>query len=312
MSGDQSIRFFEWQESRDDRRLSKLLDAAFAVEKYTLSFPHIFTANSSAQILVACDKNNSIVAACTVDTEIWSSPRFLRGACIGSVAVAPDRQRQGFGKALLRNVLAKLQADKCHDFAYLFSDQHEFYGSLGFKAAGREKLYSHRAGHVSGSSGERFIAPTKTSELSAGQAKHIWQALERFRKPCESHASLGKLEMVLKIPDMLVCGFETAQGEWTAGAFIGKGVDFSGVVHSFFAKDDSTLKRMWSCFTAHAAERSVELQVAPGAWSSGLKNDLSETHQQALCMVRPLTEAADGVCDLIDSCQLYPRSLFSS
>ncbi|NBW83069.1 N-acetyltransferase, partial [bacterium] len=248
MTGAPSVVFFEWQESRDDRRLAHLLDPAFGVEKYTLSFPHIFAPQSAARIFAAMDANNTLVAACAVDTEVWSSPRFLRGACIGSVAVHPARQRQGIGQALLRWVLEQLQLGNAHDFAYLYSDQSGFYQSLGFENVGIERLFQPKRSVFSVSVDPRFLKPARTVDLTPADKRRLWHALERCRKTCESHASLAKLEMVLTIPDMLFFGLENTAGEWAAGAFVGKGVDFRGVIHSFFATDDHVLQDLWRQF----------------------------------------------------------------
>jgi predicted N-acetyltransferase YhbS len=312
MTGVPSVGFFEWQESRADRRLVRLFDAAFGVEKYTLSFPHIFASQSAARIFVACDSNNALVAACAVDSEIWSFPRYLRGACIGSVAVDPAHQRQGHGRALLGWVLDQLHQGNAHDFAYLFSDQSGFYQSLGFLNAGIEKLFMPLRGNFTSTIDPRFLRPMRTVDMSASDKNRLWKALERFRKPCESHASLAKLEMVLTIPEMLFFGLENSAGEWVAGAFVGKGVDFRGVIHSFFASDNANLRDLWRQFMIFAGDKALELQVAPGAWISELADELSENHQQNLCMVLPFSNTAHDVCELVDRGELYPRSLFSS
>lgn len=90
-----------------------------------------------------------VVALCAVDTEIWSEPTYLRGACIGSVAVDPGVQRRGVGHKLLSWVLAQLAFERQHDFVYLFSDQPRFYEQLGFKQAGVERLFPRGMCHCS-------------------------------------------------------------------------------------------------------------------------------------------------------------------
>ncbi len=314
MKTDDGLRFSKLRDHGSIAQCSGILDSAFSIPKYIENFPHIFSPSSSAQIFSAVNSAGDVVALCAVDTEIWSEPTYVRGACIGSVAVDPSVQRRGVGHKLLSWVLAQLAFERRHDFIYLFSDQPRFYEQLGFKQAGVERLFSPQQMSMPQTEMNEvvFQTPFFSSNISPQKSDLLWRALELGRLCGESHASLAKLRTVLSIPEMLISWIESPSGEILAGAFIGKGADFRGVVHTFFAQDEHFLKTFWMFFLNHAIRTKSELLVAPGAWRSVLNDFLTERSSQTLCLVASDPSSQLPVKQWIDSQCIYPRALFSS
>jgi GNAT superfamily N-acetyltransferase len=307
------IRYLKLRGRNSDPKCERLLAAAFSIPLYTENFPHIFHPLSSADLFAGLDAADRLVAMCAVDTEIWTEPRFLRGACIGSVAVDPQFQRRGLGQQLLKWVVGYLEEERRHDFIYLFSDQPRFYESLGFRQRGTERLFSPKADAAIEMTGHFiFRPPVFVAQLSENQKIKLWQGLECGRFSGESHAAWSKFQLTLQIPEMLVSWIENNEEEIFAGAFVGKGVDFRGVVHSFFARDDLSLQAFWNAFLLHLKQTGSQVLAAPGLWAEGLENSLVESARQSLCLVSENHSGRNSVGELIDAQKLYPRALFSS
>jgi len=292
--------------------LSELLRTAFSVSDYTTSFPHIFSSSSAAKKFAAFDLNENIVACCAVDTEIWIEPHFLRGGCIGSVAVDPKFQRRGIGRWLLTEVIEQLRAEKTHDFLYLFSDQPAFYESLGFRRAGTEILAYLSDANPLLDGQLVFHQPVLTTSLGEREKDRLWCAFERGRLRGESSSSFARFCQVLAIPEMCVSWVEDSQQKIAAGAFVGKGVDFRGVAHSFFAENSQNLNAFLQYFRGHAAASGVVLQVAAGLRSGEMTASFSQISRQDLCLVNGLTLSSEVVAGYFSDGKLYPRALFSS
>lgn len=294
--------------------VAKILDSAFAIDSYVSSFPHIFSDDSSALLACARTPDRKLVGLCAIDTEHWSEPRFLRGACIGSVAVAPDAQGKGVGSELLRWVMKELKQRACHDFLYLFSEKKSFYDALGFTAVGRECLYS--IGMHSNKTREfvgcKLSELKRTTQMSETEQIKIWMAIERQRRSGESHASWSKFLQVCKMPDLWVGWSEDNACRVMAGAFVGKGVDFQGVMHNLFADSESALLDFFDVFCRQHHELSSKILVAPGLWSDCLTPKFIKQTEQNLCYVYPLTSRAHDLVQSFNRGLLYPRSLFSS
>lgn len=313
MTAVSGIRFAECVGLNSDARLARLLDRAFNVENYVASFPHIYSGKSAAKIFAGYDAQNNLVAMCAVDTEIWTEPRFLRGACIGSVAVDPAFQRRGIGRQLLTWVFDELKKQALHDFIYLFSDQVDFYESIGFRKAGCEILFSCRKKeNFLKVENVRFKSPESVQTLNSYDRARFWCALERGRLQGESRADWSKLQMVLNIPDMIVSWIENENSQIIAGSCVGKGIDFQGVVHSFFASSDADLRNYWNSFISYSQSLAHQLKIAPGLWSPALTDELTIDSKQTLCLVRELSAAQESISMMIDNGQLYPRAVFSS
>ncbi|MEN9808863.1 MAG: Acetyltransferase domain [Pseudomonadota bacterium] len=293
-------------------RLSELLRTAFAVTDYTASFPHIFSPSSAARKFAAFDPNENIIACCAVDTEIWSEPQYLRGGCIGSVAVDPKFQRRGFGRRLLTEVISQLRAEESHDFLYLFSDQPEFYESLGFRRAGTEILSSFSVVDPQPDGQHIFRQPLLTTVLGEDEKVRLWRAFERGRLRGESSSSFAKFCQVLEIPEMCVSWIEDSQRQIAAGVFVGKGVDFRGVAHSFFAENSQELDAFLRYFRRYTEASGVVLQIAAGLRSGEMSASFSQISRQDLCLVYGLTLATEVVVGHFEDGKIYPRALFSS
>lgn len=292
-----------------------ILDSAFSVQSYTQSFPQIFSEESSAIIASAHTDAGALVGLCGIDTEIWSEPRALRGACIGSVAVEPSYQGKGVGTALLRWVIQALRTAQSHDFIYLFSEENRFYNSLGFTAVGRERLYalSHHDKLHSDQEQSCFVELRRTTALNHAEKVALWQSLERMRLSGESHASWCKFLQVCTIPDLWVAHLtERSTGHTLAGGFVGKGIDFQGVMHNLFAYSDTALNEFLAAFSAHHRELSKNLLIAPGLWSAKLMSSLTLKAEQNLCYALPLSVEPNVLISCFDEGRIYPRSLFSS
>lgn len=309
-----SVRIERIDWSKNCSQISGLLDRAFAVKNYTRNFPHIFSDRSSAQIFAGFDEHGQMMGLCAVDTEIWTSPVFLRGACIGSVGVDPAFQRKGIGRQLMSAVVKELVAARNHDFVYLFSDQGEFYGALGFVPAGEEILDRPRRTPSNRSSAQcSFRPPIPTTGLTTDERSRLWAALEAGRRSTESISAFVKAQQVLNIPDTLVCWTQDrASGEIRAGAFVGKGIDFQGVVHSFFAHNPTALRDYWSQFLHYVGVHAEQMLVAAGGWRDCLSKELVESRRQSLCLVYEWIPRQPSVQSLFETQQLYPRALFSS
>lgn len=307
------IRYVKLQGLNSDLRCEKLLDAAFSIPEYTRNFPHIFQSSSSASLFGGFDSSGRMIAMCAVDSEIWSEPCYLRGACIGSVAVHPMHQRRGFGQTLLKWVIDQLLKEDRYDFIYLFSDQPQFYESIGFRQCGTERLFAPRSEAPSPASHELiYRKPVLVSELTERQKLSLWSGLERGRLKGESHSCWLKFCEVVKIPEMLVSWIESSGGDFLAGAFVGKGVDFNGVAHTFFAENDLCLELFWREFNSHLKRTGSEVLVAPGLWFGRMKNYLDERVKQTLCLVYERQGSPLNTGQLIDDQKIYPRALFSS
>ncbi|MBM3382162.1 MAG: GNAT family N-acetyltransferase [Betaproteobacteria bacterium] len=295
-------------------QVEKLLNSAFSVGHYAENFPHIFSANSGAFIATASTAQGEIKGLCAVDSEFWSEPVFMRGACIGSVAVDPSAQGQGLGRALLAWVLEQLAEAQLHDFVYLFSQPREFYGALGFVAAGREGLFKFNATpeHISLPAELRFVPPREISQLESATRLRVWSALERGRRAGESQSSWVKFESLCSVSGLLLSWLEGADGEILAGACIGKGIDFKGVMHTFFAESDALASAFLDIFFKAYPTVANELLIAPGLWSEPLKMQLLQDQSQTLCLVRGFSNSTRQVVDLFAKGRVYPRSLFSS
>jgi predicted N-acetyltransferase YhbS len=294
---------------------AKILDSAFTVQSYTKSFPHIFSEESCAIIACARTDAGALVGLCGIDTEFWSEPRSLRGACIGSVAVDPAAQAQGVGTALLRWVIQELREGQRHDFIYLFSEENRFYDSLGFTAVGRERLFalSHHDETISDREQSCFVELRRTTALSHAEKVALWQSLERMRLRGESHASWLKLLQVCTIPDLWVAyTTERSTGHTLAGGFVGKGIDFQGVMHNLFACSGAALNEFLEAFSKHHKELSKNLLIAPGLWAAELTSGRTLKVEQNLSYVLPLTVEPNFIISCFNEGRLYPRSLFSS
>ncbi|NBO37762.1 N-acetyltransferase [bacterium] len=294
--------------------ISKTLDRAFAVEKYIESFPHIFSRESSARLCIAEDSNNEVVGLCAIDSEHWSFPRMLRGACIGSVAVDPRMQGHGIGRALIRWVVDRIRDEKAHDFVYLFSDKPSFYEALGFSIAGEERICALEPGISQRpvQSGYHLAGPRAISELNEAQLSQLWSALEKCRLPGESHANLSKLRLVARIPNMQIIWIEEGSRRILAGAFLGKGVDFQGVLHTFFAESAQAANDFLGIFYKSFHVLAGQLQVAAGLWTPQLATSLKVKHIQPLCLVLGLEEETSGIQHALGCGEIYPRGVFSS
>ena len=294
--------------------LGEILDSAFAVRDYLHNFPHIFLPESSASIALARDSSKKIIGMCSVDSEFWSEPVFLRGACIGSVAVHPDNQGVGVGSDLLRWVCAELHLQRRYDFVYLFSDKPSFYENLGFTRVGEESLFTLRLPCLQKylTQDVRLQKPREISSLEQAQLVNIWQALERGRKSGESHATWSKFIDVSKIQGLLVSWLEDAHGRIVAGGFIGKGIDFQGVMHSFFADTDHRALEFLTRFSFEYPDISEHLLLAPGLWNSLLSPLLQKRQSQPLCLVQGLEKSTEEISKFFNLGLLYPRSIFSS
>jgi predicted N-acetyltransferase YhbS len=295
--------------------VAKILDDAFKVNSYVNSFPHIFSENSSALIACARNEQGALVGVCSVDTEQWKEPHSLRGACIGSVAVAPSAQGQGVGTALLNWVIQELRVGGCHDFIYLFSAENRFYDRLGFVAVGKERLFAFDGGFKSPSGIENvhLTELRRTTELNACELRKLWCSLEQMRLSGESHAGWLKFVQVCRIPDLWVSWISQNHSDRiVAGGFVGKGIDFQGVMHNPFACSSAALNDFLNVFSKHHKELSKSLLLAPGLWSGEFTSSWNMRAEQNLSYVLPLTAAAQSCMRAFKQGTLYPRSLFSS
>lgn len=295
--------------------VAKILDSAFAVESYVKSFPHIFSKNSSALLACARTSGGTLVGLCSVDTESWSEPRSLRGACIGSVAVDPSAQGQGVGTALLSWVINELRMRRCQDVIYLFSEENRFYERLGFTAVGRERLFAFERGFAKSPERDdiQLSELRRTTEISQTELRDLWYALERMRLSGESHAGWLKLLQVCTIPDLWVTWIsQRTSGQILAGGFVGKGIDFQGVMHNLFASSATALNDFFQSFCKCHKELSSNVLVAPGLWVDCVPQECALRAEQNLCYVLPLRANASSCAHLFNEGQLYPRSLFSS
>lgn len=308
------LRFAFHRPTLSEPAVSALLNASFAVDRYVENFPHIFSDNSGAWLACVTDASDHTLAVCAVDTEIWSEPQFLRGACIGSVAVAPQVQGRGLGRSLMAWVVEQLSEQLQHDFVYLFSQPRSFYSDLGFVAAGLEQLQRiHLAPKLESiPSGLRFMRAREISTLDAQTLRRFWYALERGRKDGESHAEWSKFFSISQLSGLLVSWLEREDGSIAAGACLGKGIDFKGVMHTFFAETDALSEFFLRCFSREYKELSEQLLVAAGLWGHALKPILAPVQSQALCLVRGLELPTDVCVEHFSQSKIYPRSLFSS
>ncbi|MEY2987484.1 MAG: Acetyltransferase domain [Pseudomonadota bacterium] len=305
---------FERQQSQT-AVAAKILDSAFSVESYSESFPHVFSEGSSAVIACARNSQGTLLGLCGVDTEYWSEPQSLRGACIGSVAVDPSAQGQGVGTALLSWVIDALRLSCSHDFIYLFSAENRFYESLGFKAVGRERLFAFEldSAKTSTSDGYHLSSLRQTTDLVPDEQRALWQVLEQTRLSGESHAGWLKFLQVCSIPDLWVAWIaESSSGRIRAGGFVGKGIDFRGVMHNLFACSNEVLNDFLNIFSTHHRELSKSLLLAPGLWTAALTQGFTPKAEQNLCYVLPLTFDLQQLTLSFNEGRLYPRSLFSS
>ncbi|MEN9528467.1 MAG: Acetyltransferase domain [Pseudomonadota bacterium] len=294
--------------------VEKILNTAFSVQNYVESFPHIFSENSGALVATASNAKGEVKGMCAIDSEFWSEPTFLRGACIGSVAVAPEHQGQGLGRELLKWVLDQLSSAQLHDFIYLFSQPRSFYTDLGFVAAGNEGLYTFRPTNrrITLPAGIHLAKPREVSGLDEAARKQLWCALERGRKYGESHASWGKFEGLCTVSGLLVSWLEGSDGRMLAGAFVGKGIDFQGVMHTCFAESEAMAELFFNIFLQNYRELSKELLIAPGLWLNSIESFLVYSQSQVLCLVHGLQTPTERCVEWLATGKVYPRSLFSS
>jgi hypothetical protein len=109
-----------------------------------------------------------------------------------------------------------------------------------------------------------------------------------------------------------VTALHDSSGRWHAGAFIGKGIDFQGVMHTFFARSESVLVEFLSRFAAEFRQAAAQLLLATGVWSPSLGSLLQERERRPLFMIRGLRQSTAEVISEVESQYLYPRALFSS
>lgn len=294
--------------------LQRLLDDAFSVKAYTQSFPQIFSLDSSALIAEVRAESHRTLGMCAVDTEIWIEPMFLRGACVGSVAVGPQDQGRGTGSALLRWVIEELKNHRRHDFIYLFSDKPGFYESLGFVKAGHERLCALKPLLDSPKLDNevRLVAPLDVASLSEEQWSRLWRAMESGRTSGESISYWRKFSAMRAMPQLWISWLEDACGNILAGSFLGKGIDFQGVMHNFFALHRQAVQEYLQLFVHQMAQLSNSILCAPGQWNECLKPFLDEKQVQHLCLVYGLEATTSDVVRWFDQGLIYPRSLFSS
>lgn len=296
-------------------RVTGLLERAFGFLDYPDHFPHIFSPHSSAHIVLASNEKDEVIGTCAIDTELWLEPHVTRGACLGSVGVEPHQQGRGVGRRMLLWALEQLALQARHDFVYLFSDRPAFYQSLGFCAAGRETLsafevFKHRS--LSSASGLSLMKPLPVSALDGRQRMELWSALEVGRHLGESCSNWIKFNSVCQIPELLVTALVDGRGRWHAGAFIGKGIDFQGVMHTLFAKSESDLLEFLSKFSYEYKNIAAHLLVAPGVWSGPVASLLRVRECRTLFLIRGLLQTTESVTSNVERQYLYPRALFSS
>ena len=308
------IHFSFHRPSSSDHDLHQVLNSAFGIHEYASNFPQIFSVNSSAIIAVARETTGRVVGLCAVDTEFWLEPSFLRGACIGSVAVDPLEQGRGIGRSLLEWVIEQLHVLCRHDFVYLFSERAQFYEALGFECAGTERLFALQpdlgAHPVNGDF--LYYHPREVGTLDEAQLARLWRALECGRRSGESFSAWKKFHAVSGLAQLWVTWLEDAQHKIVAGAFVGKGADFKGVVHNFFASNHEFLIHFVIFFAVFNQELSRVVLFAPGQWTDVLRPILQNVQSQPLCMVRGLSCSTSEMRRLFEQGLIYPRSLFSS
>jgi N-acetylglutamate synthase-like GNAT family acetyltransferase len=313
MTFEGELFFSHLNEVRGSPALARLLDSAFKAQNYVQSFPHIFSSQSSAQIFAGRDRQQNLLAVCAVDTEVWSEPHFLRGACLGSVAVEPACQGKGVGRRFLSWVVDEVRQQARHDFIYLFSDQPEFYESLGFIRIGEEILCEPLLQELHhGSRRIVFRPPVLTQHLNEHEILRLWPAFESGRRTGESHSSFSKFQLAASIPNMIVSWIEDEGKRIVGGCFVGKGIDFQGVAHSFFAESDEFLRHFWEEFIVHLGPQVCNLQVAGGMWSGVLSPFLKKKSAQHLCLVYEFANVKNHVQEFLHGGRVYPRALFSS
>lgn len=86
------------------------------------------TPDGDLRVFLACE--GPVIAGCAIFSRMRYAQDARRVVILSPMAVAPDRQGQGVGQALLRHALAALRADGV-DVALTYGDP-DFYGRVGF------------------------------------------------------------------------------------------------------------------------------------------------------------------------------------
>lgn len=221
--------------------ISNLLNLCFGTDNYTGQFPTVFQSIDLRWSFVLLN-NKQIVAFCHLATIHWQHQNgtMLRAACIGSVATHPNFQKQGCASTLLAYAESCAWQARLHGTC-LFSDAAEFYAARGYLQVGAEHYVTLTPGNLKFDS-KVTIANSISYEFEWIDSANlinttklqvaIWNLLSRSQSDCL--LSFQDFVTLLQIPQMSVC-LLTYGGELCAVGFVGKGIDFQGVLHTVAA-----------------------------------------------------------------------------
>jgi len=167
--------------------------------------------------------------------------------------------------------------------AALWSDRHSFYARLGFHPAGREFLYRVSRGSAARA---RLRLPGPYAVEPPGHAD--WAALEALyaQKPARVARAPGELARLARCPDSRLL-LARSGARVVAYAALGRGDDFSGVVHEWAGEPGGVL----ACLGELFGEREELLLLAgpqEEAPVASLRAAGADVHQGIFALVRLL------------------------
>jgi GNAT superfamily N-acetyltransferase len=155
---------------------------------------------------------------------------------IGLVYTDPAFRRRGLAPVCIESCVEELR-QRGVPLAALWSDRHDFYGRLGFHAAGRETLYGVDLGLCRGAR----IGAAAPLELNRAEPCDF-DTLESLyaAKPVRASRRPGDLAALAAAPDTHLT-VARRQGRPVAYAARGRGDDFPGVVHEWAGAPEGVL-----------------------------------------------------------------------
>jgi len=216
-----------------------LRDGEPIAEEYPLIFDDAFTGS-----FVTAEENGDVQATCaTLVRELVTPQATFRVGLIGSVVTHPDCRGRGLATEVL-DVAADAHAKEGCVFSILWADDPAFYLKRGYLPLGAELDFR--------------VQPDKLRLLPAtdGVRKARPADLHRIQRLYESHPERVKrseceTQALLESPDLelLVC---EAKGDVAAYSCLGRGMDFSNVVHEWGGEPEHVLALVRAHMTRRA------------------------------------------------------------
>jgi GNAT superfamily N-acetyltransferase len=215
-------------------------------------YPTVFGPGSRAGAHVITAGGELLAHAATLDVTILVREAALRATLVGSVVVHPARRGEGLGRQLLAGLVETFQASES-ELLLLWSERRDFYAAAGLVEVGDELLVE-----VSPGPDTPRLRAIEPPDLDTVYALHA-------AKPVRVRRTRGDAARLLLVPELWTFVLER-DASVVAYACIGKGLDFTGIVHECGGSDDAVA----TLLPALATRLGIPLPVLLPPWRAGL------------------------------------------